>query len=123
MARYILNTLPEEKERKPSGSRKTPCILLPPKDTVEIKANIFTLQELAAELGIGTVTFFKLLRYKGILRSDNLPTKAYFRQGYLIVEKVPYKFSSGFIGYLPKARVTAKGMAFLKKLFKAEAAA
>jgi len=118
MTRFIVNALPEEKERRPSSSRKTPRILLPPKDTVESKAKIYTLQELAAEIGIGSNTFFKVLRNKGILRSDNLPSKEYFKNGYLIVEKVPYAFSSGCIGYLPKTRVTAKGKAVLKKIFK-----
>jgi len=118
MTRFIINDLPEEKERKPSKPRKNPCILLPPKDTVETRAKIYTLQELATEIGIGSNTFFKVLRNKKILRSDNMPSKEYFKNGYLIVEKVPYAFSSGFIGYLPKTRVTAKGKAFLKKMFK-----
>jgi phage antirepressor YoqD-like protein len=63
------------------------------------------------------------LRDKGIIRGDNLPTNPYFRQGLLIVEKVPYAFSNGSVGYLPKTRVTKKGMSFFKKMFKEEMAA
>ena len=117
---YVFEKLPELKTKKPVA-RKTARVLLPPDGTTETKSELFTLQELAAELSIGSHTFHKILRSRGILREDNLPTSTYFRQGLLIVEKVPYAYSSGCIGFLPKTRVTRKGMAYFKKMFKESA--
>ena len=119
-ARYMADRLPDMKAKP--AARKPARVLAPPKGASEIKAEIHTLQELAAELGIGPIVFHRILRDKGILREDNLPTSAYFKQGLLIVEKVPYAFSSGFIGFLHKARVTRKGMAFFMKMFRELAA-
>jgi phage antirepressor YoqD-like protein len=119
--RYVLDTLPREKQSKPV-TRKLARVLLPPKGTTEIKSEIYTLQELAAELEIGPYIFHRLLREMGIIREDNLPTNSYFREGLLIVEKVPYAFKNGCIGFLPKTRVTRKGMAYFKKMFKEMAA-
>jgi len=120
-ARFISNVLPEEKESKRVQAAQKPIQdLPPPMGAVQTKEKIYTLQELALEFFIGTGTFFKLLRNKGILRSDNLPEKKYFRNGYLVVEKVPYQYSSGTIAFRPKTRVTSKGRDYFKKMFKAE---
>jgi len=121
MKRYFLVKLPETKERKQT-IRKQARVLLPPKGTTEIKSEIYTLQELAAELEIGPYIFHRLLREMGIIREDNLPTNSYFREGLLIVEKAPYAFKNGCIGFLPKTRVTRKGMAYFKRMFKEMAA-
>ena len=117
MTKYISDTLPKQKERKQTA-RKIARVFLPPKGTSETKSEIYTLQELAAELEIGPYIFHRLLREMGIIREDNLPTNSYFREGLLVVEKVPYAFKNGCIGFLPKTRVTKKGMAYFKKMFK-----
>jgi phage antirepressor YoqD-like protein len=72
----------------------------------------YTIHELAKEIGIGPNILFGILKAQGILRCNNLPNQPYVDDGYLAVENVRY------VQYIPKARITQKGMDYFKKMLK-----
>ena len=86
-----------------------------------IKTKTYTIQALASEIGMGPNKFFGVLREKGFLRRDNMPNQPYLQKGLLTIVKVAYTFSNGYTQFIPKARVTKKGMKYFKKVFGAAA--
>jgi phage antirepressor YoqD-like protein len=80
----------------------------------------FTIKEAAEQLGFSPYKFFKMLREKGIIRNDNLPN-GNTGEGNLMPAVRCYVFSSGYSCLRPYTRVTKKGVAYLKKLFREEA--
>jgi phage antirepressor YoqD-like protein len=75
---------------------------------------IYTIHELAKEIGIGPNHLFGILKFQGILQCNNLPNQPYVDDGYLTIEQVRY------VQCIPKARITQKGMDYFKKMFKEE---
>ena len=77
-----------------------------------------TMQEVAAELNIGTNTLFATLRGLGILWRDrhgtNLPKREYIERGYFEVKEEPYKKNGKDIVY-SRIYTTAKGLLWLEK--------
>jgi phage antirepressor YoqD-like protein len=76
------------------------------------KGHTYTIHETAKEIGVGPNIFFGMLKGRGVLRCGNLPSQTYIDSGYLTVENVRYTQC------VPKARVTEKGLEYLKKMFK-----
>jgi phage antirepressor YoqD-like protein len=75
------------------------------------KEHVYTIHETAKEIGVGPHIFFGMLKGRGVLSCGNLPSQTYIDSGYLTVENVRYTQS------IPKARVTEKGLEYLKKMF------
>ena len=77
-----------------------------------------TMQEVAAELNIGTNTLFATLRGLGILWRDrhgtNLPKREYIERGYFEVKEEPYKRDNKDFVYT-RVFATAKGLLWLEK--------
>ena len=73
---------------------------------------------MVSELGIGPNILFGMLREKNILRNDNMPGQPYREKGYLTIEPKLYTFSTGYSVLCPKTRITEKGMAYFKKIFR-----
>jgi phage antirepressor YoqD-like protein len=80
----------------------------------------FTIREAAEKLGFPPYKFFRMLREKGIVRSDNLPS-GNVSEGNLMIATRCYVFSNGYSCLRPYTRITKKGIAYLKKLFLEEA--
>jgi phage antirepressor YoqD-like protein len=79
-----------------------------------------TMEEVAKSLGIGRNTLFKLLRSKGILCNNNLPTQYYLDRKWFEVTTQPYKRADGDEYLNTKTVVTGKGITEISKLTQGE---
>lgn len=74
------------------------------------------IDQAARQLGVGSITLFRLLRQAGVLAANNLPRAEYIERGYFLVShrSHPIEHTSGtFLRYYTVTTVTGAGMSLL----------
>jgi len=80
---------------------------------------IFTVQEVAKQIGVGSKRLFKLLRDKGMLTANNLPTQLQVDCHRFEVIEIRYQLANGNAAIRPRAYVTSSGVEYIKTFLNA----
>lgn len=76
---------------------------------------IYTIQETARALGIGSITLFKKLRDRNILDAGNVPYPRYVQAGFFKIQRTYWRHPETGDHQSLRALVTAQGIDWIEK--------